>query len=86
MDPSMDRDELIKVIQEVAFRILAIEPAEVCEETNFRDNLAVDSLEFMDFMASLEKRLKISLGEQDFDDVQTVGEVLDLLTGTAKGG
>jgi acyl carrier protein len=40
----------------------------------------VDSLELMDFVGNLEKRLGLDLTEEDFAGVHTIGDALDVLT------
>jgi acyl carrier protein len=75
----MDRSELIKVVREVAREVLAVDPDAITENADFRQDLDVDSLELMDFVGNLEKRLGLDLDEEDFVEVATIGDALDVL-------
>lgn len=75
----MKRTELLDIVSDVANEVLAVDPDAVTETANFRDDLGVDSLELMDFVGSLEKRLGLDLTEEDFAGVDTIGDAINVL-------
>lgn len=79
----MEREKLFAVVREVAHEVLAIDPDAVTESADFRLDLDIDSLELMDFVGTLERKLALDLDEADFAAVQTVGDALDVLAAAA---
>ena len=75
----MNRTELLEIVREVADEVLAVDPGSVTETADFRDDLGVDSLELMDFVGNLEKRLGLDLTEEDFAGVDTIGDAITVL-------
>lgn len=75
----MNRTELLEIVREVADEVLAVDRDAVTETADFREDLGVDSLELMDFVGNLEKRLGLDLTEEDFAGVGTIGDAITVL-------
>lgn len=75
----MNHTELLEIMREVAHEVLAVDPDRISETANFREDLGVDSLELMDFVGNLEKRLGLDLTEEDFAGVDTIGDAIIVL-------
>lgn len=75
----MERDDVIKMLQEVASEILGVEPAAVTADAKFKDDLDADSLDLVELVMALEERFDVSIPEEELDGINTVGNALDLL-------
>ncbi|MCA1711989.1 MAG: acyl carrier protein [Actinobacteria bacterium] len=76
----MQRAEVLDVVRQLAGELLDAAPASVTDATHFVDDLAVDSLALVEYAMALEDALSVRLSEDELSDVQTVGQLVDLLT------
>jgi acyl carrier protein len=76
----MDRDELRRVLAEAfeAAKEEEIDPDTITDDASLREDLGVDSLDVMEVIFEIEDRLKIDVEEEDAQDIETVGQVLDM--------
>ena len=49
------------------------------EDTRFGDDLDADSLDLVEVVMSLEDRFGIAIPEDDLEDVETIGQAVDLV-------
>jgi acyl carrier protein len=75
----MERDDVIKMLQEVASEILGVEPAAVTADAKFKDDLDADSLDLVEVVMALEEKLDISIPEDELADILTVGQAADVV-------
>ena len=76
----MDRTGIRDVLAE-AFEVAKeqeIDPESIADDVRLREGLGVDSLDIMEVVFEVEDRLKIQIGEEDMQGVETVGQVLDM--------
>ena len=64
--------------------LLRIEPAKVGLQMNLRDDLGADSLVLIDVMVQSELRWGVRLVEDDIARLQTVSDLVSLLSGKGK--
>lgn len=72
----MDNTILSKVI-ELAADQGGVDPAHVCPETHFINDLNFDSLDVVEFTMSLEDAFGLSVPDEDAENLRTVGQVTD---------
>jgi acyl carrier protein len=75
----MTRDEIFKKVQETLVENLDLEEDEVTEEAVLSDDLDATSLELVDLVMDLEKQLKTRIELEELTDIETVGDVVDLI-------
>jgi acyl carrier protein len=75
----VNRDEALLLVQRILSDKLGIEPDAVVPAAHLRDDLALDSLDAVDLVASLEEEFGERLDPNEVGDLSTVGEVLDLI-------
>ena len=75
----MDRAEAFAILKEAAVEVLAVDPSAVTEEARFKEDLDADSLDLVEFLMALEERFEISVPESDLEDLETVGQAVDLV-------
>ena len=68
-------DKVIEIIRNQ----LGLEDAEIDEDTNFKDDLGVDSLDLLELVMAFEEEYNIELNPEELEDIQTVGDVVDFI-------
>lgn len=71
----MEFKKLQKIIEEV----LGIGDMEIFQEMSFVDDLGADSLELFQILMGVEQEFDISIDEESLKDVDTVGDLLELI-------
>ncbi len=74
----MDREEILEGVIEVVEKTL--KASDVDEDTFMQDDLHIESLDFYSLLANLEKQFKIRILERDLAEVETVGDIADLVS------
>ncbi|MFH1782634.1 MAG: acyl carrier protein [Candidatus Omnitrophota bacterium] len=74
------RKDVFNLIAQIA----RMDPKNIKESDNIRDDLGVDSLAAMEILAAIEKRLGIVIDEAKAFDVVTVKDLIDLVTSYIK--
>lgn len=67
-----------KVITIVAEQ-LSVEAAEVRRESSFIDDLKADSLDVVEMVMEFEDAFDITIPDDDYDKIKTVGDAIDYI-------
>lgn len=78
---TIDREQALTVIREVAVEVLSVDADAVVEQARFKEDLDADSLDLVELVMGLEERFDISVPEDDLEGVTTVGQAVDLVLG-----
>ena len=80
MDAEKIKSEVIAVLVDVApeVEVASLDPAK-----NFRDQFEFDSIDFVDLMLRLEKRLGIPIPQSDYPKLSSLNGALRYLMSTA---
>ena len=68
-----------KNLQKVIAEVLGIGDMEIFQEMSFVDDLGADSLELFQILMGVEQEFDISIDEESLKDVDTVGDLLELI-------
>lgn len=68
-------DKIIDIIREQ----LNIDDVEITEETSFKDDLGVDSLDLLELVMAFEEEYGMELDPEELEGIQTVGDVMDFI-------
>ncbi len=68
--------DIIAIISEVS----GYEPEEITPETNFFQDLEVDSIKAIEITVAIEKKFKISVRDEDVPKIATVKQAVDLIS------
>ena len=79
----MTRAQLLEVLRAAVVRVLEVDPASVSEGTRLVEDLAADSLAIVEIVELLEEELGIAVDDAELDDLETLGDALDLLEVTS---
>lgn len=68
-----------KKLQKIIAEVLGIGDMEIFQEMSFVDDLGADSLELFQILIGVEQEFDISIDEESLKDVDTVGDLLELI-------
>ena len=72
--------EFEKVCNSIA-EVLNVDPAETRPETTFQEDLGADSLDIYQIVMKIEEEFEIRINEKDVENIRTVAEAMELITG-----
>ena len=76
----MDRTEMLAKLVELVVDQLDIDPERIVEDATFIEDLGADSLDLLQLLTALEDEFELSIPDEQFESISTVGDVLDILT------
>ena len=68
-----------KKLQKIIAEVLGIGDMEIFQELSFVDDLGADSWELFQILMGVEQEFDISIDEESLKDVDTVGDLLELI-------
>lgn len=72
--------DIRKDVKKLVAEIARVNPNKIDEDTDIREDLGIDSLASVEILAAIEKRLGIAIDEAEAFDIETVKDLLDLVT------
>lgn len=75
----MNKSEVEEKVRTLFSEQLQVDRDEVRTETRFREDLDVDSLDLVEATLALEDALGVKIPEEEMEDVETVGQAVDLV-------
>ncbi len=76
----MERNEILEKMVEVVVDQLGVEAEAVNEDASFVDDLGADSLDLLQLMTALEDEFSITIPDEEFENISTVSDVIDIIT------
>ena len=73
------QDKVINIVSEAA----NVEAANIKAETNFVDDLNLDSLDMVEMMMKMEEEFGIEIPEEKTEELKTIGDVANYLKSNA---
>lgn len=70
---------MLERIKETIANTLAVDADIIKPETSLKEDLEVDSLDFVELVMSLEDEFDVKIGEDDTAKIQTVQDIIDYL-------
>jgi acyl carrier protein len=80
---AMDRDEVMKLVQDHLVTELEVDRDKIKPETRFREDLDADSLDLYELVMELEDRYGIRISEEEAAEIETVGNAVDFVCARA---
>lgn len=77
MTPAEIRDVVVRALVGVAPEV---NPAELEDRDPLRDSLDLDSMDYLNLLITLSKRLQIEIPERDYAQLQTLGGIVAYLS------
>ncbi len=77
----MIREEIRKVVLDILERIAPDEDLSNLQDAlPFRDQMELDSMDFLDIVMELRKQYRIQIPEEDYEKLTSMGSTIDFLT------
>ncbi|MBL7156735.1 MAG: acyl carrier protein [Candidatus Omnitrophica bacterium] len=77
--PKINMQNLEKEIKSVISEIAEVEPEKITPEANFVEDLGMDSMMALEILASLEKKYKIKIPEENLMKLTNLKQTLELV-------
>ncbi len=68
-------DKVISIIRTQ----LNLDDVEITEETSFKDDLGVDSLDLLELVMAFEEEYNIELNPEELEGISTVGDIMEFI-------
>lgn len=75
----MERSEILETVRKLAVETLEVDGDAVVETAVFADDLDADSLDLVELVMALEEAFDVSVPEEELENIETVGQVIDLV-------
>lgn len=77
----MDNDAIFTRFRDCAVEVLQVPADKVTREARFAEDLDADSLDLVELVMALEEAFNVSVEESELEDVTTIGQAYDLISG-----
>jgi acyl carrier protein len=74
-----DPQQIEQTVIALAAKQVGVAESDVTRQTQFRDDLNFDSLDFVDLTMALEEAFELSIPDAEAEPLQTVGLVIDYI-------
>ncbi len=81
----MTREDILNKVKETLAENLDLEDVEISEESNLSEDLDATSLELVDLAMDLEKALDTRIELEELTGIETVKDVVDLISKKVEG-
>lgn len=75
----MNRADALAALAAATQVVLGADPSTITEATSFAADLDADSLDLVELVMQVEDALGVEIGDQDLDEIKTVGDAADLI-------
>ena len=70
---------MLERIVEIIREQLNIDDVEITEDTSFKDDLGVDSLDLLELVMAFEEEYNIELNPEELEGISTVGDIMEFI-------
>ena len=77
MSPAEIREEIIDILEDIA---PDEDLSDIQDEVSFRDQLELDSMDFLDIVMELRKRYRVQIPEEDYENLASMQSTVEYLT------
>ncbi len=84
MQSVMNKAEVIEKVNNFLIEEFEIEEDRIAPDANLRDDLDIESLDFVDIAVEIEKEFNFKLNGEEMIDVKTLDDLYDYILSKAK--
>jgi acyl carrier protein len=77
----VDSEAVFEKFRECAVEVLQVPADKVTKDARFAEDLDADSLDLVELVMALEEAFDITVDEKELEDIQTIGQAFDLISG-----
>jgi acyl carrier protein len=77
----MTRQEVLELIRDHLADELDLDPADISEDTHFKNDLGADSLDLYTLVQELEDTYGVKMSDEQAAGIQTVGQAVEFVMG-----
>ena len=70
---------MLERIVEIIREQLNIDDVDITEDTSFKDDLGVDSLDLLELVMAFEEEYNIELNPEELEGISTVGDIMEFI-------
>ena len=70
---------MLERIVEIIREQLNIDDMDITEDTSFKDDLGVDSLDLLELVMAFEEEYNIELNPEELEGISTVGDIMEFI-------
>ncbi|MGN0914925.1 MAG: acyl carrier protein [Succinivibrio sp.] len=75
----MTKEEILQEIQEMLAKLFELDPSEIKPESKLFEELELDSIDAVDLVVKLQKKIGMKILPEEFKTVRTVQDVVDIV-------
>ena len=75
----MTREEIIKITNDFLIEEIEVEESAISENASFKDDLGIDSLDFVDIVVIVEKKFGFKIKAEEMGGVTNLGGFYDYI-------
>ena len=80
----MTREDIVKIVNDFLIDEIEVKPDTIGENATFKDDLGIDSLDFVDIVVIVEKKFGFKIKAEEMGMVTTLGEFYDYIESKIK--
>lgn len=77
--PPIDAKKLENELKAIIAEIVEIEPGKITPDANFVEDLGMDSMMALEILASIEKKYKLRIPEENLPKVTTLSKTIEIV-------
>jgi len=81
----MNRTDTFEQLRKLIVELLEVDELEVIPEASFVDDLAADSLDFIELITAVEDTFGIEIPDDDMEKLQTVQDAVNYIESKSRG-
>lgn len=70
---------MLERVKEIIEEQLSLDGVEITEETSFKDDLGVDSLDLFELVMAFEEEYSVEIPTEDLENIATVGDIIEYM-------
>lgn len=75
----MSREEVVKIVNDFLINEIEIDEELIKEEALLKDNLGIDSLDFVDIVVIVERHFHFKIKAEDMKDIRSLAQFYDYI-------
>jgi len=75
----MSREEVVKIVDNFLIEDIEVEPGKISETASLKDDIGVDSLDFVDIVVIVERNFGFKINPEEMAGITTLGQFYDYI-------